>query len=109
MTFTFRLVLQWEKAGHTFRIVNATSQLTLNYGSAPELDAYLSTKEPGDNCELKIVWQLQENDGANKKATGPITEIEIPEDEAVEDESPENALVITISGGSGSPVPGRAY
>jgi hypothetical protein len=80
--------------------VNTKSQLNLNYGSSPELEAYLSTKNPGDTCETKIVWQLTENDTANKVATGPITEIEIPEES--NSDTDEDALTITITSGTPS-------
>jgi len=79
------------------RNVKARSQLSLNYGSSPELSAYLAGKNPGDSCELKLVWQLTENDTANSMAEGPITEIELPDD-PTENEDEGTILTITLGG-----------
>lgn len=57
------------------------SLLNLNYSSSDELAAYLSSKEPGDTITMEVTWQMTENDAVNSTATGPITEISIPESE----------------------------
>lgn len=85
--------------------MKARSQLSLNYGSSPELSAYLAGKNPGDSCELKLVWQLTENDTANSTAEGPITEIELPDDTMGEGEGEGPILTITLGAAPANAIP----